>query len=145
MLKAPPTARSFTDTGNGSRGQFIPGTPLSQATALPASARLIQLTQLGGNTSGFRTNIGFVNATASPITVQTRLTSADGFGPLAPHVDTLEPYEFRQDTKISWTVGLGDVYDGFAVITTDTPDARFFAYASVIDNVSGAPVYIPAQ
>jgi hypothetical protein len=37
------------------------------------------------------------------------------------------------------------VPDGFAVLTSSTAGAHFFAYASVIDNQSGAPVYIPAQ
>ncbi|MFI5165765.1 MAG: WD40/YVTN/BNR-like repeat-containing protein [Thermoanaerobaculales bacterium] len=138
------TARSFTDTGNGSRGQFIPARPLSQATTPPSTARLIQLSHAPTDLQYlFRTNIGFVNATGSPITVQTDLFMADGT-PLGSHVDTLAPYEFRQDTKIFETVTSNYVDDGFAVITSSTPDARFFAYASVIDNVSGAPVYVPA-
>ena len=138
------TARSYTDTGSGSRGQFIPAVPLSQAIAAGTSGRLIQLTSTAGGASGFRTNVGFVNATASPITVQADLYSATGAW-LGARFDTLAPYEFTQDTGIFATVTTSDVADGFAVLTSGTAGAQFFAYASVIDNLSGAPVYVPAQ
>jgi hypothetical protein len=138
------TARSYTDTGSGSRGQFIPAEPLSSASAAGPGARLIQLTHSANGTSGFRTNIGFVNATAAPIAVKADLYSAAGTW-LGAWVDTLAPYEFFQDTGIFGTVTTGDVPDGFAVLTSSTAGAHFFAYASVIDNQSGAPVYIPAQ
>ena len=37
-----------------------------------------------------------------------------------------------------------DLADAFAVVRTDSPLARIFAYASVVDNRSGDPIYIPA-
>jgi hypothetical protein len=37
------------------------------------------------------------------------------------------------------------VTDGYALVQTLTPGARFFAYASVVDNRSGDPVFIAAQ
>ena len=138
------TARSYTDTGSGSRGQFIPAVPLSQAIAAGTTGGLIQLTSTAGGASGFRANVGFVNATASPVTVQADLYSATGAWLGAPF-DTLAPYEFTQDTGIFGTVTTSDVADGFAVLTSGTAGAQFFAYASVIENLSGAPVYVPAQ
>lgn len=38
-----------------------------------------------------------------------------------------------------------DIPEGFAILWTTTPEGRFLAYASVIDNRSGDPVYIPAR
>ncbi|MEW6338599.1 MAG: hypothetical protein ACOY3Y_04220 [Acidobacteriota bacterium] len=38
-----------------------------------------------------------------------------------------------------------DVSDGYAVLRTPTPGGRFYAYASVVDNRSGDPIYVPAQ
>jgi hypothetical protein len=39
--------------------------------------------------------------------------------------------------------GAGDEAVGTAVVTTDTPEGRFFAYASIIDSHTGDPVYVP--
>ena len=37
------------------------------------------------------------------------------------------------------------VAKGFAVVSTDSPGGAFIAYASVVDNASGDPVYVPAM
>jgi hypothetical protein len=133
-------ARSYTESATGTRGQFIPGLPGSAATAANVSARLIQLT----HTAGFRTNIGLVNVTAAPLSVQMGLYSAQGAW-LGTKVLSLAPYEFRQETEIFRSVTPSDASDGFAVVSSATPGARFLAYASVVDNLSGDPIYIPAQ
>ena len=38
-----------------------------------------------------------------------------------------------------------EVPDGYAVLRTVTPNAAFLAYASVIDNRSGDPMYVVAR
>ena len=43
------------------------------------------------------------------------------------------------------TVTTSDVPDGFALVRTTTTGGAFFAYASVIDNLSGDPIFIPAR
>ncbi len=136
--------RSYTDSGSGTRGQFIPGLPNSAAAAGNASARLIQLTQTSPGGAGFRTNIGLVNVTASPLTVQIALYSAQAAW-LGSRTLVLAPYEFRQETEIFRSVTSSDVSDGFAVVSTTTAGARYLAYASVVDNVSGDPIYVTAQ
>jgi hypothetical protein len=133
-------ARSYTESALGTRGQFIPGLPGSAANAAPVTAHLIQLT----HTAGFRTNIGLVNVTAAPLAAQIGLYSARGTW-LGTKVLSLAPYEFRQETEIFRSVTSGDVSDGFAVVRSATAGGSFFAYASVVDNVSGDPIYIPAQ
>ena len=35
--------------------------------------------------------------------------------------------------------------NGFAVVRSDTAGALFYAWASVVDNRSGDPTFIPAQ
>lgn len=137
-------ARTYTDSGTGSRGQFITAVPLSQASSTITGARLIELSHSADRASGFRTNIGFVNASALPITVKADLYTAAGTW-LGASVNTLAPCEFNQVTGILGTVTPIGVADGFAVVTSSTPDAHFFAYASVIDNLSGGGVYVPGQ
>jgi hypothetical protein len=142
------SARTFTDTGKGSLGQFIPATPLSEASGPGTGARLLQLRQSGTWEFGSRTNIGFVNATGAPITVTASLYAATDSYPgtlLGVHTETLPPYGSRQVNEIFATVTTADLADCYAIVTASGPDARFFAYASVVDNQSGAPVYVPEQ
>ena len=68
-----------------------------------------------------------------------------GGGDLATEGYDLDAYEFVQIDKAYEAVTSQVVIDGLAVEWTTTAGARFFAYASVIDNVTGDPVFVPAQ
>ncbi len=57
---------------------------------------------------------------------------------------TLEPFEYEQLNRVFERVTDDDVDDGYAVLTTSTPGGAFFAYASVVDNLTGDPVAISA-
>jgi hypothetical protein len=57
----------------------------------------------------------------------------------------LQPYSAHQENKVFATVTSEAIEAGYAVVSTLTPDARFVAYASIIDNRSGDPIYLPAQ
>ncbi len=135
------TSRTYNLTDTGTYGQFAGGVISHTAIQAGQEGRIIQLTHNRSTTSGFRTNIGFVNATDTQITVQVALYRADGsyLGTLAY---TLAPYEFRQINKIFQKVTSDDVDDGYAVLSTSTPGGAFFAYATVIDNRTSDPVYI---
>jgi PKD repeat protein len=125
-------------------GQFIPGTVAAAAVATGQSARLVQLSQSTSTTQGFRTNLGLVSATGADVTVEVKLYKGDGtlLGTLSY---TLPAYGFKQVDRIFGYVTAQDVPDGFAVLRTTTATSAFFAYASVIDNTSGDPIFIPAQ
>ena len=58
---------------------------------------------------------------------------------------TLRPYEMDQYDKIFDDVGAGTVNNGYAVVRVTTEDGKVLAYASVVDNRSGDPVYVQAQ
>jgi PKD repeat protein len=128
-------------------GQFIPGQPDSQAVAVGQEGRLLQLWQSLNDTSGYRTNIGVVNATSASLGVNGVLVNADGTTLCTPPQLTLPPYGFVQIAKVMIQAGCSTtaVADGYAVLTTPTAGGKFFAYASVIDNRSGDPVYIPVK
>jgi hypothetical protein len=138
------TSRTYNDQPTGTFGQFIPGQPQGDAIPFGAEARLIQLAQSSATTSGFRTNLGMVNATARSISVEVTLYTGDGTL-LGAQTYPLPPFGYKQVDKIFTTVTTQDVADGFAVLRTPTPAGSFFAYASVIDNRSGDPIYIPAR
>jgi len=127
------TSRTYNNASSGTYGQFIAGVPTSEAIGANQNARLIQLTRNGQ----YRTNIGFANASDKAITVQVKLYRSNGSA-IATRSYTLQPYGFYQKTDIIGT----DVSDAYAVVSSSTSGAKFFTYASVIDNRTGDPVFI---
>jgi hypothetical protein len=96
------------------------------------------------STESYRTNVGFVNTTGESVSIEVDLftAAAEWLGPVE---ETLRPYEMRQVSNIFAQVTGGDVDAGYAVVRTRTDGGRFFAYASVVDNLSGDAIFIPAQ
>ena len=148
------TSRTYNLVGPGaaglpqgsSFGQFVRG--VSEETAIPygQEGRLIQLTQRDASSGlDFRTNVGFVNLTASTLEIRIDLYRSDGtwLGARSGDETRLRAYEFRQLTEVMKPYGT--IADGYAVLRTTTPGGRFLAFATVIDNhLSGDPVFVPA-
>lgn len=128
----------------GTYGQFVAGQSVSSAVTELDEGRIVQLTHTAGTTAtGFRTNIGAVNTTAEPITVEIELFLADGAS--LGKVDlALRAFEYKQIDKIFERVTSETVADGFAVLRLKSGTGAFVAYASVIDNLTGDPIYVPA-
>jgi len=105
---------------------------------------MIHLSQAPDRSAGSRTNLGLVSVSASPMTVVADLFRSDATQ-LGEVTVTLRPYESAQRTEVFREVTAGVVADGYIVVKTPTDRARFFAYASVIDNRSNDPVYMPAR
>ncbi len=129
------TSRTYNNVPAGTYGQFVPGLPLAEAIASGENVRLLQLTRNGH----FRTNIGFANASGSPLHVKVELFKADGT-PIASPTYTIPPWSFYQKTRIL----TADVDDAYAIVSSDDPAARYFTYASVVDNDSGDPTFVQA-
>ncbi len=135
------TSRTYNDQGeDGTYGQFIVGFPLDDALTHATASRLVQLI----STEDYRTNIGFVNLGGESITVEISLYRGDGSS-LGSDSYNLRPFEYTQINDIIWDFSEDAIDDVFAVVLSNTADARFFAYASVIDNRTGDPVFIPAS
>lgn len=137
------TSRTYNDQPQGTFGQFIPASASAEAVPSGQSAWLVQLAQAAGTGSGFRTNIGFVNTTSATLSLEARLYQADG-ALLGTRTWSLRPYEYRQVDRIFAGLAATDL-EGFAVLRTPTVGAAFLAYASVIDNRSGDPIFVPAR
>jgi len=70
---------------------------------------------------------------------------ADGSGTLFRATQlTLAPHLHWQLGSVFAHFTDSEVSDGYIVVSTDTADGRFLAYASVVDNHTGDPVFIPA-
>jgi len=124
-------------------GQFIPGATDEQAIGWGEHGRLIQLSHSNDDESGFRTNLVLVNAVEERIEVKVDLYTSDGTS-LGTVDRSLKPYEYRQLNRVFASVTGASVDDGFAVVRTTTEGGRFFALASVVDNLTGDPVGMAA-
>jgi hypothetical protein len=137
------TSRTYNDDPGGTYGQFIAAYPAHQAIRFGQEAKILQLSRSTTTTSGYRTNIGFVNTTGKWINVRVKLASANTV--LGTLSYGLKPYEHDQVNDIFGEVTSNAVNVGYAVVWTTTSGGAFFAYASVVDNMSSDAICIPAQ
>ena len=127
------TSRTYATTSEGTYGQGIPGVTGSDAFTTGESAILAGLRQDGT----FRTNIGFANTGLEPVDLEVRAHAASGeeLGRLSYRVGGSSWHQANQPLP------RGTAY---AVVTSTTPDARYLAYASVVDRATDDPTYIAA-
>lgn len=138
------SARTYNQTASGTFGQLIGAGKQSQAIKSGATATIFPLSSSASRDRGFRTNLGFVNCGATPLTVEVSLYRSTG--ELAGTSSySLAPYSFTQTTDVFAIVGAGDVDAGYAKVRASSLDGAFYAYASVIDNLSGDPLYVVAE
>ncbi|HKB81039.1 MAG TPA: hypothetical protein VKH35_15130 [Thermoanaerobaculia bacterium] len=122
---------------SGTLGQFVPGLDVSTAMK---QAVLIQL-KSGGN---FRTNIGAVNPNPVPANVTWRLYDksnnlvATGTPVVMPPMAVIAPTNVA--SQFFFNPGSADLSDAWVSFVSDQP---IFAYASVVDNGTTDPTFIP--
>jgi hypothetical protein len=133
------TARTYTDTGNGTYGQFIPG--VSPSDGIGVGDPMLQVLQLEQSPS-FHTNAGVAEVSGNPVSVILHLIPPDGRTEGIVAMD-LQPYEFRQLNSIFGSYGT--VYNGRIAVEVVGGTGRVTGYASNIDNQTKDPTYIPAQ
>ncbi len=123
----------------GTLGQFVPGLETSQAAKLGV---LIQLK----SSSAFRTNIGAVNPNSVTANVTWRLYDKNNapVGSVNALVmpPTLQPFGVVLPNSITTIFNApgADLSDAWVSFSSDQP---ILAYASVIDNVTTDPTFIP--
>lgn len=132
----------------GTYGMYIPAMAADQTLKGDGASRgIFHLLRYSPNSAvGYRTNIGFLNASGFNVIVEIRLYDDNGAQLGNPKTQTLLPFEHRQFTKIHELVGVSPVplvNQGAAIIRVLTSGGEVFAYAMVIDNRSGDPFYMP--
>jgi len=137
------TSRTYNLTPDGTFGQFIGGTTSSDIFVTGLDATIIQLTASPTGEDGFRTNLGMVNLEGEPTTLDIDLYLAD-LTYLGRVSTSLEPFDFKQIDNIFARVTTENVPDGIAIVRARFLNSRYLAYASVIDNHTGDPIFIPA-
>lgn len=134
------TSRTYNLTADGTYGQFIGGVGEDDALIGYQPATMMQLT----HDDDFRTNMGFVSCVPFPIVVAVELYAADGTL-LGTFEQPLDGREYLQINRVFERVGASDVDDGWALVYSPINGSRYMAYASVVDNLTGDPVYVPAR
>jgi subtilisin-like proprotein convertase family protein len=133
-------SRTFNTAGAATFGQAIPG--LRTSTAIGQNEGVLDIPELESDTD-FRTNVGFTDVAGAGGTV--RIRTYDDTGLLVGTNDyEIGPFGMEQvpfgggllASKITAARVEAEVLAG---------GARIMAYGSVIDNLSGDPIYVPAR
>jgi PKD repeat protein len=131
--------------GIGTYGQLIPAIRLdsNENAATGPTTYYLPGVRL---TDRFRTNIGLLNISGSPITI-TLTAFEDHFGAaIGQFQQTLEPYRFIQigDGTLRSNFAGHSTQKAFSVMISGANEGDLIAYESMIDNVSNDPVYVSA-
>ncbi len=129
-------------------GQFIPALGLDKFVGnidIDSLAK-ISLQQISNSldSTGFRTNLGFVEGSGSFATM--RLTLRDGANNIVRQVErNIQPYGHEQ-TSVSAVFGQLAITDGRVEVEVISPGGKVSSYASVVDNATKDPLLVfPVQ
>lgn len=135
------TSRTYNDGPAGAYGQFIEAvTPEQAIGAGDPPQYIIGIEQ----SSATRTNVGVFETTGSSASVELTVSNPDGRTAGRVMLD-LGPFEYVQISSLLEQLGLTNVFNGTVQIRVTGGDGRVGSYASMINNLSGDPLYIPAQ
>jgi hypothetical protein len=137
------TARTYSrdKTNGGTFGQFIPA--VTSADAVGNGDRALQVVQLEESPS-FRTNLGLVEVTGNPVTVELQAFTPDS--KVATKVSVpLGSGQYLQQNGILKSLGFSNVYNGRITAKVISGTGKVAAFGSVVDNRTADPTYVPSQ
>jgi plastocyanin len=137
------TQRIYALVNGDTLGQFVPGLDVTLAKK---QGVLIQLKSNGlpGQKGTFRTNIGAVNPNSTPASVTWRLYDKNNSVVGTPKTFSMPPFSVLTPTSLSgFSDGIPASTDFSDAWASYISDQQIFAYASVIDNGSTDPTFIP--
>lgn len=136
--------RTYNEMPSGTYGQSIPAHTAAAMVQPGEEGRLIQLSHAADRRSGFRTNIGLV-APHAAASADVELVRDDGtlLGTRRVAVPAGTAVQLHDVFR---AVTAADVPAAFAVVKPGAASGPVFAYASVVDNVTGDPLLVtPAR
>lgn len=134
------TSRTYNtgDGTSGTFGQFIPGSTAAEALQ---QGILLQVVN-DPAASGFRTNVGFLNPSSSSVTVSYKVYNAATATLLGEGSRDLQPLGFSQVNNVFSAISQANTVVENATVEL-TATGPVLAYASVVDNTSGDPIFVP--
>ncbi len=135
------SARTATPNtgGTGVFGFFVNGAKAS--SALAAGGKMVSI-HLERDTR-FRTNFGFTEVAGSPVSVRATFFDENGT-PLGTRAYGIAANTLVQTTSAD-LVGDTAVPNGYIEFTIDSGAGRVLPFATVVDNVTGDSIYVPAE
>jgi hypothetical protein len=138
-------ARTYNDNtvagGTGAYGQFIPAFATSELIGVKG-AIFQGLSQSANLTSGFRTNMGFVNAGTSAVDVSVEVHRKDGFKAGQKSYNILAGQAIFKSSIIDDILGAGSgIEDGYIVVLPPA-GSNVYGWASSVDNRSSDPTFV---
>ncbi len=131
-------SRTFNDSDQGTFGQSIPALRIDTATR---SSETVLLPGLSSE-PGFRTNLGFTSVASVPTSLKVMVYSSAGS--ILGEIDVDLPAQGFVQVERALANVIGFTGTAWAEVTGNDPNAAFFAHASVVDETTGDPTYIPA-
>lgn len=131
------TSRTFNLTSSATYGQDIPAVPYSLAFDADETVVFSGLSD-----SGYRTNVGFFNLSGEGVDLTLTLKGPDGTT-LATKAFRLEANMMTQFNLFTYLGLSGTSAASLSIVGTGA--STYVAYASIIDNRSGDPVFVPAS
>jgi hypothetical protein len=130
--------RTYNQGAGSTFGQAYPAVAVGEAISAGRTAILPHLS----NNAAYRTNVGIVNVGTGACSVTVRLYSGNATQLGNAITITADPGKFAQNNGIFTSASAGQQNTAYAVVSTDSASCSFWAFATVIDNVSGDPTTI---
>jgi subtilisin-like proprotein convertase family protein len=129
------TSRTFTAARDGTYGQFV---PLSPVEVLGGPREMLHIER----SSAFRTNLGAINTGNVDAVIRFTLFDAAGraLGSTDRTVGPLRVVQFSLEAITS-----APIVDGRVEVEVIAGSGNALAWASVVDNITGDPICVPAQ
>ncbi len=131
-------SRTYNVTDDGTFGQALPGFAADDLIQAGELKRILAFTENGD----YRSNIGILNGTGSSMTIKWRRYTADGMMVAEAQAD-LPPWGNVQLNRVFSAEA--PVVGGYIDVWTETEDAAFMAYGSVLDNNTSDPTTVLPQ
>ncbi len=133
------SSRTYNDHAEGTFGQLVPALRMEAST--PSGTTVV----LPGLSSepGFRTNLGFTSVSATATTLAVSVYS--NTGALKGEFEVELPARGFIQVERALSDVIGFTGTAWAEVRSESPSAEYFAHASVVDEATGDPIYIPAM
>jgi len=139
QLNTAASSRTYNFTPNGTFGQYIPATRFADFVGRDSILSLQQVAQ----SSKFRANFGFLEASGSPAELLVRVY--DAANTLLTTIPvSLEAMQHRQLNGLLQTNGITDLEDGRVEVEVVGGDGKVTAYVSEVDNATNDPLLVSA-
>ena len=135
------SSRTYNDLGlTGTYGQFVPSINLNNLLESNEDGYILNLIQ----NENFRTNVGFVNfsSTQSNFIIDFYKEGGILIGTIPV---TLKPYSHLQLLSPISQLTSEQIESSYAIVSQISPSAKIVGYASIVDNFSSDPIFVPLK